>query len=169
MGCNSTKEVEHNAQSLSKLVYCLKVGHFASVCHSCQQQKKPPAARAIGTNEGTDQEHTESSPKLSTISIQQVATVEPTPMVMVHMSTYSTTDPVMLKYYQIQGQIYQLRASLFYHNSINTGTTSYHQSSHHVQLMGKRYMLLEKCVYIFSWAVVKMKRTYTSSHTWVEP
>ncbi|XP_065891734.1 uncharacterized protein [Dysidea avara] len=49
--------------------YCLKVGHFARVCHGRQQHKKPPAARAIATAEDPDQESNEISPGLSTISL----------------------------------------------------------------------------------------------------
>ncbi|XP_065893428.1 uncharacterized protein [Dysidea avara] len=45
--------------------YCLKVGHFAGVCHGRQQHKKPPAARAIATVEDPDQESNEISPGLS--------------------------------------------------------------------------------------------------------
>ena len=68
--------------------YCLKVGHFAMVCHGRQQHKKPPAARAIATAEDPDQESNEISPELSTISLKQVATIDPAPTVTVHLHTH---------------------------------------------------------------------------------
>ena len=68
--------------------YCLKVRHFSRVCHGRQQHKKPPAARDIATAYDPDQESNEISPGLSTISLKQVATIDPAPTVTVHLHTH---------------------------------------------------------------------------------
>ena len=67
--------------------HCLKVGHFARVCHSRQPQQKPPAARAIVTTEEIDQEPIEyTTPTLTTISVKQV-TIEPAPTITMQIIT----------------------------------------------------------------------------------
>ena len=68
--------------------YCLKVGHFARVCHSRLLQQKPPAAKAITTTEDTDQDPVEPiTPALTTISLNQIKAVDPAPTVMMHIIT----------------------------------------------------------------------------------
>ena len=67
--------------------HCLKVGHFARVCHSRQPQQKRPAARAIVTTEEIDQEPVEyTTPTLTTISVKQV-TIEPAPTITMQIIT----------------------------------------------------------------------------------
>ena len=68
--------------------YCLKVGHFARVCHSRLLQQKPPAAKAITTTEDTDQDPVEPiAPALTTISLNQIKATDPAPTVMMRIIT----------------------------------------------------------------------------------